>query len=268
MSKDRDSHTDQPLPKGTGKEITPLVISDIQKRTDNGFRKYGERLRAFNGRNAMQDAYEEVLDLSQYLRQVLEEWPDVGSNHGWLGWVAGIIDGEGSLTVGISQTGKYYQAALQVVNTDIKMLLKLQEVTGIGSIYLRKKRPGQLPCCVWNVSLQPAIILLKQILPWLITKKEQAELFIQLAKVRETRPQTSKGNSQITSEEWDLVEKITVLKLGGKKHKNKRHTNTEKLWSDKGTVVAGKLLHQLDRVELSADKIKQLIFEQENNHDN
>lgn len=67
----------QPLPSGKGKEITPLVIADIQARTEVGFKKYGERLKAFNGRNALVDAYEEVLDLAQYIRQVLEEWPEI-----------------------------------------------------------------------------------------------------------------------------------------------------------------------------------------------
>ena len=69
----RNQWTPQSKPKGTGVEIAPLVITDIEKRMKLGEATYGERLKAHNGRNAIQDAYEEALDLAIYLRQVLEE---------------------------------------------------------------------------------------------------------------------------------------------------------------------------------------------------
>lgn len=49
------------------------VAIDLEARAKLGEIKYGERLRAFNGRNAKVDAYQEALDLCNYLRQVLEE---------------------------------------------------------------------------------------------------------------------------------------------------------------------------------------------------
>ena len=57
-------------------ETTPiwdLVIKDIQERDANGLKKYGTRLQAFNGRNALIDSYQEVLDLIVYFRQSVEE---------------------------------------------------------------------------------------------------------------------------------------------------------------------------------------------------
>jgi hypothetical protein len=65
--------TEQPMPHGTGREIAPLVIADIEQRMRIGEQRYGERLKAFNGRSAIADAYEEALDLVIYLRQVMEE---------------------------------------------------------------------------------------------------------------------------------------------------------------------------------------------------
>lgn len=62
-----------PIPKGAGPAITPLVIKDLTDRTDQGEKKYGERLKAFNGRCALVDAYYEALDLAQYLRQAIFE---------------------------------------------------------------------------------------------------------------------------------------------------------------------------------------------------
>jgi hypothetical protein len=64
---------DQPRPEGRGADITPLVIADLKQRSELGKKRYGEKLKAFNGRNALVDAYQEALDLVQYLRQALEE---------------------------------------------------------------------------------------------------------------------------------------------------------------------------------------------------
>jgi hypothetical protein len=53
--------------------ITELVIEDIKKRADVGLEKYGRHLTAFNGRSALQDLYEELLDASQYIKQQIVE---------------------------------------------------------------------------------------------------------------------------------------------------------------------------------------------------
>ena len=49
------------------------VIEDMRARADMGLRKYGTYLQACNGRDGLRDAYEEVLDLAVYLRQVIDE---------------------------------------------------------------------------------------------------------------------------------------------------------------------------------------------------
>lgn len=64
----------QPLPiKNDQPAIQDLVIADITARKATGIAKYGTVLQAFNGRDALVDAYQEALDLCQYLRQLLEE---------------------------------------------------------------------------------------------------------------------------------------------------------------------------------------------------
>jgi len=55
------------------KDIAELVKVDIEKRIEQGIKIYGERLRINNGRNPLQDAYEEALDLCLYLKQAIEE---------------------------------------------------------------------------------------------------------------------------------------------------------------------------------------------------
>lgn len=64
----------QPKPiKNDGPHICDLVINDLKTRKLEGIKKYGTPLQAFNHRDALQDAYEEALDLCQYLKQAIEE---------------------------------------------------------------------------------------------------------------------------------------------------------------------------------------------------
>jgi hypothetical protein len=65
--------TEQPEPTGSGQPITELVIRDLHERSRVGTLRYGTPLRAHNGRDPLRDAYEEALDLCQYLRQAIEE---------------------------------------------------------------------------------------------------------------------------------------------------------------------------------------------------
>lgn len=49
-------------------------LLDCEQRDLMGRKKYGEPLHPFNGRNAVQDAYEEALDLIAYTHQASEEF--------------------------------------------------------------------------------------------------------------------------------------------------------------------------------------------------
>ena len=73
MLKNKAATAKQKSPKGDGADIAKLVQADIEARAEMGEKKYGERLKPFNGRNALWDAYQEALDLCMYLRQMIEE---------------------------------------------------------------------------------------------------------------------------------------------------------------------------------------------------
>lgn len=60
-------------PHGKGDPILGMVLADLTNRALEGNKKYGEPLKAHNGRNALWDAYQEALDLAMYLRQAIEE---------------------------------------------------------------------------------------------------------------------------------------------------------------------------------------------------
>ncbi len=65
---------EQPAPISSNlPAVWDLVIADMRLRDAFGEKKYGERLRPHNGRDADVDAYQEALDLCVYLRQKLYE---------------------------------------------------------------------------------------------------------------------------------------------------------------------------------------------------
>lgn len=65
---------ENPMPKpNVTTPIWDLVIADMKTRDHVGRQRYGTPLQAHNGRDALQDAYEEALDLAVYLRQAIEE---------------------------------------------------------------------------------------------------------------------------------------------------------------------------------------------------
>lgn len=66
--------TDEPTPEGDPEtDIARLVQADLEARARTGKKTYGERLRPHNGRRALVDAYQEVLDTAMYLRQEIVE---------------------------------------------------------------------------------------------------------------------------------------------------------------------------------------------------
>src|ERR1035437_3177362 len=57
----------------TQEKMHHILIEHINLRDKSGEDKYKVRLQPFNGRNALQDAYEEFLDAIVYLRQAMYE---------------------------------------------------------------------------------------------------------------------------------------------------------------------------------------------------
>lgn len=66
---------DQPAPttQNNTAAIWDLVIEDMKARDRTGRERYKTPLQAFNGRNALVDLYQEILDAAVYARQAIEE---------------------------------------------------------------------------------------------------------------------------------------------------------------------------------------------------
>lgn len=69
---DYENGQPKPVPNSYS-SMHDLVVADVEKRKQYGLKKYDSLLQPFNGRDFLQDAYEEVHDLIVYLRGAKEE---------------------------------------------------------------------------------------------------------------------------------------------------------------------------------------------------
>src|SRR6185312_16926027 len=65
---------DQQLPVPNAEpDIQSRVVADIEDRRALGISRYGTALQPFNGRDGLKAAYDEAMDLTMYLRQLIAE---------------------------------------------------------------------------------------------------------------------------------------------------------------------------------------------------
>jgi hypothetical protein len=113
------------------------------------------------------------------------------------GYLAGILDGEGclSITAGQKETCVNYNSTLQVQNTSKELIDWLQHKFG-GSVYLSKKETDKTKeAYMWRVLKKKDIeILLLATLPYLVVKREQAKLLLEFVRLsREAAPSQRKA---------------------------------------------------------------------------
>jgi hypothetical protein len=117
------------------------------------------------------------------MKKWIEKKPEVRRFKKWeSAWLAAIIDGEGS--VGLYDYGREgRRVQIQMGNSDEHLVLRMREVIGCGTFVFRtnihKSHKGRKPMyqfalkgsnrCYW---------VLKQVLPFLITKKDKASAII------------------------------------------------------------------------------------------
>ena len=111
-----------------------------------------------------------------------------------IAYLAGIIDGEGSIYIGnfsCNTTTKlpYYQTNIQVTNTDKGLIDWLKETFGgLTNTRTRKQMPGnsRKQVYIWTVTGERLTHLCEEILPYLICKRRQAEIMLKMRATFET----------------------------------------------------------------------------------
>ena len=117
-------------------------------------------------------------------------------------YIAGIVDGEGCITAYSYNTRRTTstKSTIMVSNADTFLVDWLKTVSGLGTIHdhcnKRNLLKGWKPQRVWCLSSLHGSCLLKEILPYLIIKKEQAELFIELVELKSKSSRRGKFNEK------------------------------------------------------------------------
>lgn len=85
-------HERNPYP-GT-KEVLPELLKDIKEKAEAGKIKYGSHLQTHNGRRALADLYQEMIDACFYIKQELMErngkpdsFTSTIDNNEWISWL-------------------------------------------------------------------------------------------------------------------------------------------------------------------------------------
>lgn len=92
-------------------------------------------------------------------------------------YLAGIIDGEGCIGVSRTSYNRGLQLELAIGNTDVRLMDWLLDKVGIGWKYVyQPKMPRAKLSYRWAVSGGAAAMLLVQVLPYLVIKRDQALL--------------------------------------------------------------------------------------------
>jgi len=107
------------------------------------------------------------------------------------GWVAGIIDGEGSIGIYRARGGKGHyptdQLYLRVDMTHSETIERLKVMTKTGAIIRLKPSTsslGKKPMYRWYARDISAAAVLRRCLPYMCTKREQAEVAINYADLK------------------------------------------------------------------------------------
>jgi hypothetical protein len=124
-----------------------------------------------------------------------------------LAYVAGVFDGEGSVSITCAQQ-RYHTLRVEIVNTNPMLMQWLVEKMGGKITPLRQNQGlGTKPVFAWILRNLNAEVFLREVLPYLIVKREQAELALAFRAIRTAR--VRKGRWPTVTEEA-IVERESI----------------------------------------------------------
>jgi hypothetical protein len=162
-------------------------------------------------------------------------------------YLAGIIDGEGCfVTHKTPSKGKRLKAhgirhvllvTLSVTNTDYSALARIREVAGNGRIVIEHSTGNRKPRGTWYINQKQVEVLVPQIIPHMLIKREQAEWALKFIELKNTNKDLTLEVSQQLEALW---EKVRSFNHRGKSEKHEQEAEQIGLWSpDKGCSWPG-----------------------------
>lgn len=129
------------------------------------------------------------------------------------GYLAGAIDCDGFISLQRRDKRNNFQLWVGVTNTNNALVKKCQEITKIGRIH--KATQGHLkPAYTWVVcTFSGTYSLLKQIEPYLVRKRRQAQLGLEFMRIRSKQIRTKNGWT-VTKEQLEIYREMRRLNGG------------------------------------------------------
>lgn len=106
-------------------------------------------------------------------------------------YIAGIIDGEGCISITRMKTGLTIHVGVTMTNPSAIVLMK--SIYGGPSVYITKRAPNHKPVHMWRVQARKAERLLRDIRPYLLVKAEQCDLALSFRDHMRTGGALSRG---------------------------------------------------------------------------
>lgn len=130
-------------------------------------------------------------------------------------YLAGLIDGEGSISLVVHGKGQLPQPQLNISNTNLKVLKWVKKKVCCGSIMKKNPRkPNHSVSFTWQISRAGRVMqVLSEIDNFLIIKKPHAKLI--LNEYKKVTPRNGRYSKEIMRKKMQLVAKIRKLN-GGK----------------------------------------------------
>lgn len=123
-------------------------------------------------------------------------------------WAAGIIDGEGTIALNrIRQIS--YSAILSAEMSHHETINKLRRIFKSGYLYERKRNVKHSKTYTLQLNGFEAINVVRRLLPYLVTKREQAQLLIEYGE----KCQSERGNNKAVSNEIEILRGLIYAEL-------------------------------------------------------
>ena len=138
-----------------------------------------------------------------------------------LGYLAGIVDGEGCITIRRAfnkdtSRSTSHSVVVTVATCDPRMAEWLATIVGGGTVHVDKsRRPGWKPRITWTLTGRNVAAFLAPIRPYLVLKGEQADVALALRRLSQGRWQGRRLAAGVVEEREALKQQIHVLNKRG-----------------------------------------------------
>jgi len=130
-------------------------------------------------------------------------------------WLAGFIDGEGY--IGLTKKGERFQVIVRIGTTHRATMLYVSTLLGAPLYTDRKNKPNWKDCYITVIYDHRAELLLKSLLPYLITKREQVLAILEYRKtINSGNNQFNRAPVQVIQKRRDIYNRLRGLNKRGK----------------------------------------------------